>query len=240
MQIGNFPKITIQPSPEPNSASKVAVLKYNDIYSVPAHFLLFCWNVSPTALFNNWVIWTMNCLVPNFGFLNQVEMVVHGWYFGHWSRAWSAQPFASPRDMCKCLPNSFILFHLLGIMFTYNSTVRTYWEILWAVVNVFSFACRGGFYCVALHWHPIHAFYYPSSFVFSGTLSPFFFLPPSDYLHEDLHLNGCGEYINNTYTNHVKAAQYLLLPDMNGEKKSMSVLQGESSGNCIFDTKTLH
>lgn len=51
-----------------------------------------------------------------------------------------------------------------------------------------------------------------------------FFPPPSDDLHEDLHLNGCGEHINNTYTNHVKAAQYLLLPDMNGEKNSMNVL----------------
>lgn len=51
-----------------------------------------------------------------------------------------------------------------------------------------------------------------------------FFSPPSDYLHEDLHLNGCGKYINNTYTNHVKAAQYLLLPDVNGEKNSMNVL----------------
>lgn len=37
-----------------------------------------------------------------------------------------------------------------------------------------------------------------------------FFLP-SDYLHEDLHLNGCGKYINNTYTNNVKAAQYLFV-----------------------------
>lgn len=42
-------------------------------------------------------------------------------------------------------PDSFILFHLLGIMFTYNNTVRTYWGILCALVNVFSFACRGGF-----------------------------------------------------------------------------------------------
>lgn len=47
----------------------------------------------------------------------------------------------------------------------------------------------------------------------------FFFPPASDDLHEDLHLNGCGEHINNTYTDHVKAAQYLLLPDMNGKKK---------------------
>lgn len=46
----------------------------------------------------------------------------------------------------------------------------------------------------------------------------FFFPPPSDYLHGDLHLNGCEEYINNTYTNPVKAAQCLWLADMNGKK----------------------
>lgn len=67
-----------------------------------------------------------------------------------------------------------------------------------------------------------------------------FFPPPHDDLHEDLHLNGCGEHINNTYTNPVKVAQYLLLSDMNGGKNSMNVLKGKSSGNCILYTKTLH
>jgi len=42
-----------------------------------------------------------------------------------------------------------------------------------------------------------------------------FFAPSDDYLHEDLHLNGCRMCINNIYTNKEKAAQYLLLPDMN-------------------------
>lgn len=51
-----------------------------------------------------------------------------------------------------------------------------------------------------------------------------FFSPPSDYLHEDLHLNGCGKHINNTYTKRVKTVLHLLLSDMNGKKKSMTVL----------------
>lgn len=125
--------------------------------------------------------------------------------------------------LCKFPPDSFILFHLLGIMFTDNNTVRTYWEILCAVINVFSFAHRGGFYCVALHWHPYSGFLLSLQLcLLLNTFS--FFPPPSDDLHEDLHLNGCGEHINNTYTNHVKAAQYLLLPDMNGGENSMNVL----------------
>jgi hypothetical protein len=37
-------------------------------------------------------------------------------------------------------------------------------------------------------------------------------------LHEDLHLNGCGKNVEDTYTNHEEAAEYLLLPDMNGKK----------------------
>lgn len=57
-----------------------------------------------------------------------------------------------------------------------------------------------------------------------NTFSCFFFSPPSDYLHEDLHLNGCGKHINNTYTKRVKTVLHLLLSDMNGEKKSMTVL----------------
>ena len=67
-------------------------------------------------------------------------------------------------------------------------------------------------------------------------LNTFSFLPPSDYLHEDLHLNGCGEYINNTYINHVKAAQYLLLTDKNG-KKIQCMFCKESPQVTAFETQ---
>lgn len=123
---------------------KVAVLKHNDIYSVPAHLLLFCWNISPTALFNNQVARTVSWLVPNFGFLKKAQIRVYGWYCVDRSRASSVQPvrpFASPRHMRTFLLNSFILFHLLGIVFTYNNTIRTYWEIL---LSLMCFHLRAG------------------------------------------------------------------------------------------------
>lgn len=172
----------------------------------------------------------MNCLVPNVGFLKEVKMFVHSWYFGYWSRrAWSVQqvrPLASPRDMCKFLPISFILFHLLRIMFTYNNTVRIYWEILGAVINVISFACRGGFYCVALHWHPIRAFYYLSSFVFKlNTFSLFFFPLSSKWLFA---WRFAFKWMWREHWQHlanlVKAAQYLSLQTWMGKKNSMNVL----------------
>lgn len=56
----------------------------------------------------------------------------------------------------------------------------------------------------------------------SAEHAPFFSFS-NDYLHEDLHLNGCRKFINNTYTNKAKAARYLLLPDMNLKKKSINV-----------------
>lgn len=169
VQIGNFPKITIQPSPEPNSASEllfssIMILTQSQLISyfsvetsAPQHYL--------TKSFGQWIVWFQildfwrkcKCLftVDILG----IDQGGPGLYnqFDLWL----------PLEMCKFLPISFILFHLLRIMFTYNNTIRIYWEILGAVINVISFKCRGGFYCVALHWHPIHAFYYPSSFVFS-------------------------------------------------------------------------
>lgn len=125
-----------------------------------------------------------------------------------------------PLETCKFLPISFILFHLLRIMFTYNNTVRIYWEILGAVINVISFTCRGGFYCVALHWHPIRAFYYLSSFVFKlNTFSLFFSPLSSKWLFA---WRFAFKWMWREHWQHlanlVKAAQYLSLQTWMGKK----------------------
>lgn len=169
MQIGNFPKITIQPSPEPNSASKllfssIMIFIQSQLISsfsvetlAPQHYLTI-------ASFGQWIVW-----FQILDYWRKCKYLSTVGILGIDQGPGLYNPFALflPLESCKFLPVSFILFHLLGMLFTYNNTVRTYWEILWAGVNVFSFACRGGFYCAALHWHPIHGFYYPSSFVFS-------------------------------------------------------------------------
>lgn len=90
-------------------------------------------------------------------------------------------------------------------MYMYYSTVIAYWEIFSAVVNALSLAFQKGFYCKALDWHTAHAFYNPSSFVFSWTYS-FEWLFAFKWMQK---------YINKTYTNKAEAAQYLLLPDIN-------------------------
>ena len=52
----------------------------------------------------------------------------------------------------------------------------------------------------------------------------FFSPPPSDYLHGDLHLNGCEEYINNTYTNHCQGCTVFVAARHEWKKNSMKVL----------------
>lgn len=162
VQIGNFPRTTIQPSPEPNSASELLfssimifilsqLISYLSIETLaPQHYLTI-------GSFGQWALWFQVLdFCRKFKYLSVVAILGID-QVGACS-APPAWPFTSLRDVCKFLPDSFILFHLLEIMFTGNNTVRTYWEILYAVVNMFPFACRGGFYCVALHWHPYSGF----------------------------------------------------------------------------------
>lgn len=169
VQIGNFPRITIQPSPEPISASKlqfssIMIFLQSQLISYFSVETLAPWHYLTIESFAQWDVWFQ---ILDFWRQQKYLSVVDILGIDQVPILYNRFDPLLLLGTCKFLPNSFILFHLLGIMFTYNNTVRTYWEILCAVVNVFSFVCRGDFYCVALHWHPIHAFYYPSSFVFS-------------------------------------------------------------------------
>lgn len=115
--------------------------------------------------------------------------------------------------LIPCLFNSFILFDLRRIIqLLYNNAGKIYSKGIYTIINMFSLVLQKGvkkivqFSIDTLFRLCMIVFLFPPIPALSSAEHIFLLSPPRNYLHEDLHLNGCGKCINNTSTNKAKHA----------------------------------